>query len=142
MKDTFIDPLTGREYIWKVGHEEEQAVGKSRNVTHSGNTAGTGLIRQQGEPAPLILKYAGKILHLSQYEEFWAWYQLCESQTIYYRDYFGEEFEVVITQFEPIRKPTVRNPKDFANMPRHYYTYTITMEVVKVRAGALVGLAP
>jgi len=142
MRDTFIDPLTGFEYQWKIGHDEESAVGKSRPINHSGNTAGTGLIRQQGEPGPLTLKYSGKILHLSQYKEMWRFYQLCESQTIYYKDFFGEEFEVVITQFEPVRKPTVKNPKDFANVPLHYWTYTITMEVVKVRAGALVGLSP
>lgn len=141
MRDTFIDPKTGHEYPWLVGHDEEAAVGKSRNVTHSGNTAGTGLTRQQGEPGPLTLKYSGKILHKSQFEEMWKFYELCETQTIYYRDYFGEEFEVVITQFEPIRKATPHNPQD-PNMRLHYYTYTITMEIVAVRAGLLVGLSP
>jgi hypothetical protein len=142
MRDTFIDPLTGFVYEWQVGHDEEASVGKTRNITHSGNTAGTGLIRQQGEPAPLVLRYSGKILHLHQFEEMWRFYELCETQTIYYRDYFGEEFEVVITQFEPIREKTVSNKKDLTNMPLHYYSYTIAMEIVKVRAGALVGLSP
>ena len=142
MRDTFIDPLTGFEWVWEVGHEEEDSVGKARPVTHSANTANTGLIRQQGDVGPLVLKYGGKILHLKQYKEMWRFYQLCETQTIIYKDYFGEEFEVVITDFEPQRFPTVRNPKDFANMPLHYYKYTITMEVVQVRAGNLVALSP
>lgn len=142
MRDMFIDPKTGNQYVWLVGHDEEASVGKTRAITHSANTQNTGLIRQQGDVAPLVLKYSGKILHLSQYEEFWKWFQLCETQTIYFKDYFGEEFEVLITSFEPIRKPTVKNPKDFTNMPLHYYVYTLTMEIVKVRAGALVGLSP
>lgn len=142
MRDMFIDPKTGAEYVWLIGHETESPTGKKRNITRSGNSANTGLVRQQGDPTPLILKFEGKILHLSQYEEMWRFFQLCESQTIYFRDYIGEEYEVMITEFDPQRLATVKNPKDFANAPRHYWKYTIEMEVVKVRAGALVGLSP
>lgn len=142
MRDTFIDPKTGTEYEWQVGHEAEAPVGKKRSITHSANSADTGLVRQQGDVAPLILKYEGKILHLNQYEKMWQFYQLCESQTIYFRDYMGEEYEVLITEFSPQREPTVKNPRDFAHAPRHFWKYTIEMEVVAVRAGALEGLSP
>lgn len=142
MRDTFKDPKTGHEYEWQVGHETEGAVGKKRTVTHSANTQNTGLVRQQGDVQPLILKYEGKILHLKQLEEMWHFFQLCETQTIYFHDYMGEEYEVLITEFDPTRLPTVKNPKDFAHAPRHYWKYTIEMEVVKVRSGALAGLSP
>lgn len=142
MRDTFIDPKTGDEYEWQIGHETEAPTGKKRGITHSANSANTGLVRQQGDVQPLILKYEGKILHLNQYEKFWQFYELCETQTVYFRDYMGEEYEVMITEFDPQRQATVKNPKDFANAPRHYWKYTIEMEIVAVRAGALVGLSP
>lgn len=142
MKDKFIDPKTGEEYEFQIGHETEAPTSKKRAITHSANSANTGLVRQQGDVAPLVLKYEGKILHLNQLEKMWHFFQLCESQTIYFRDYIGEEYEVMITEFSPQREPTVKNPKDFANAPRHYWKYTIEMEVVAVRAGALVGLSP
>lgn len=142
MRDTFIDPNTGDEYEFQIGHETEAPVGKKRAISHSANSGNTGLVRQQGDVAPLILKLEGKILHLNQYEQMWHYYQLCETRTIYYRDYMGEEYEVMITEFSPQRTATVKNPKDFANAPRHYWKYTIEMEVVAVRAGALLGLSP
>ncbi len=142
MRDSFIDPKTAFTYEWHIGHESEAAVGKKRAVTHSANTANTGLVRQQGDVQPLILKYEGKILHLKQYEEMFRFYELCETQTIIYRDYMGEEYEVLITEFSPQRLATVKNPKDFANAPRHYWKYTIEMEVVRVIKGALEGLSP
>lgn len=142
MRDTFIDPKTGGKYEWQVGHDTEGATGKKRNITHSANTHGTGLVRQQGDVQPLVLKYEGKILHLKQYEEFWRFFELCETQTIIYHDYMGEEFEVLITEFDPTRLPTVKNPKDFAHAPFHYWKYTIEMEVVRVIKGALTGLSP
>jgi hypothetical protein len=142
MKDAFIDPRLAFTYEWHIGHETEASIGKKRNISHSANSQNTGLVRQQGDVSPLILKYEGKILHLKQYEEMWRFYELCETQTIYYRDYMGEEYEVLITEFSPQRTPTVKNPKDFANAPRHFWKYTIEMEVVRVISGALSGLSP
>ena len=142
MRDKFTNPSNGAEYEWHVGHSDEEPSGKTRQIQNSANTQNTGLVAQQGDVEPLTLKYNGTIFHLKQFEEMWRWYELCETQTIYFTDYNGEEYEVMITSFIPQRKPTVKNPKDFANAPRHYWTYTIEMRVVSVRSGALEGVTP
>lgn len=142
MRDTFIDPKTGDDYEWKIGHKDEEPTAKTRQISESANTANTGLVKQQGHVQPLILKYAGTILHASQHEEMWKWYELCEDQTIYFEDFNENRYEVIITDFAPQRHATIRNPKDFANAPFHYWTYTITMEVIRVIKGELAGLTP
>jgi hypothetical protein len=142
MRDTFTDPRTGRTYTWRTGHSEESAIGKQRQITESANTANTGLVKQQGDVQPMVLKYKGTIRHKDQLEQFWAWFQLCETQTIHFTDFAGETYEVIITDFEPVRRPTIRNPADFANMPLWYFSYDISMEVVSVVSGVLVGVTP
>lgn len=140
MRDTFINPQNGEKYEWAIGHKEEEPTSKTRQITESANTANTGLVKQQGDVQPLILKYLGTILHASQHTEFWRWFQLCETQTIFFQDYNGNEYEVMITDFAPKRQATIRNPRDFKNAPFHYWTYSITMEVIRVIKGELAGL--
>lgn len=142
MRDTFINPANGEKYEWKIGHKAEEPTSKTRQITESANTGNTGLVKQQGDVQPLILKYSGSILHASQHSEMWRWYELCETQTIFFQDFMGNEYEVIITDFAPKREPTIRNPKDFKNAPFHYWTYTITMEVIRVIKGELAGLTP
>jgi hypothetical protein len=142
MRDTFTDPLTGATYPWLIGHDTEDSAGKQRQIQESANTANTGLVKQQGDTTPVILKYSGKILHLSQLQQFWKWFELCETQTIYFSDYAGDTYEVIITDFSPVRKATVRNPKDFANAPFWYWTYSISMEVIRVISGSMAGVTP
>lgn len=142
MRDKFTNPRNGEIYEWHTGHSEEEANGKTRTIQESANTGNTGLVKQQGDVQPLVLKYSGTILFKKQIEEFWRWYELCETQTIFFTDYAGEEYEVLITSFLPQRKPTVKNPKDFANAPRHYWSYSITMEVIAVRSGVMSGVTP
>lgn len=142
MRDTFTDPNTAKTYIWQTGHSEEDAIGKQRQITESANTGNTGLVKQQGDVQPLVLKYKGTIRHKHQLEEFWAWFQLCETQTIHFTDFAGESYEVIITDFQPLRKPTVRNSADPANAPLWYWTYDLQMEVVTVLSGVLSEVTP
>lgn len=140
MRDRFINPLNSEIYLWDIGHAEEEPTSKTRQITNSANTANTGLIPQQGDLQPTILKYTGTILKKSQLVEFWRWYELCEEQTIYFADYAGNEYEVMITDFGPKRQSTVRNPRDFVNAPLHYWTYSISMQVIRTIAGDMVGV--
>lgn len=142
MRDKFTNPKNSESYEFDIGHNAEEPTAKTRQITNSANTANTGLIPQQGAVQPLLLKYSGTILKASQHKEMWRWYQLCETQTIYFTDYAGNEYEVMITDFAPRRQPTARNPRDPKNAPLHYWTYTITMQVIRVRSGELEGLAP
>lgn len=140
VRNRFTDPLTGSFYDWQVNHSTENAFGKARQVTESANTANTGLIKQQGDASPLQIKLAGTILHLAQHKEFIRFWELCESQTIIFRDFTGDEYEVMITSYLPLRKRTIRNPRDFANAPLWYWSYDLEMDVVRIIKGVWEGV--
>jgi hypothetical protein len=140
VSNRFTDPATGAFYDWRINHDTEDEGGRERQITLSGNTSGLGLVRQQGEQTPLTLKYSGSILHLSQLQAFWHWFQLCQSQTIFFRDFYGDEYEVTITTFSPVRHRG-ENRND-ASIPHHYWTYTIEMQVLRVVSGTLAEVTP
>jgi hypothetical protein len=140
MRNRFTNPANGAFYDWQVNHSEEASVGKTRQISESANTANTGLVKQQGDVQPLRLKFTGTIFHKAQHEQFIGWFQLCESQTILFRDFAGDEYEVIVTQYDAVRKRTVRNPRDFANAPLWYWTYELELEVVRVVSGSWAGV--
>lgn len=140
-RNKFINPKNAAEYSWHVNHSEEAEFGKRRNISHGAKT-GTGLVKQQADDSPLILQLKGVIFHEAQYKEMIAWWQLCESQTIYFKDFSGDEYEVIITEFLPVREKTIKNPRDFANAPLWFWRYDLTMEVVTIRAGNWAGVTP
>lgn len=140
-REKFIDPRAVRPtYNFQVNHDEEETFGRTRNVTKTANTANTGLVRQQGARDALTLHLSGKLLHAAQHDEMWAWYELCDEQTIYFEDFVGTTFEVTITSFNPVRKRVVRNQADIANAPMHYWAYTLELDVVRIVSGPLSGV--
>jgi hypothetical protein len=134
-RNRFRDPATGDTYDWKVNHSEEDEQGKTRNITHSANTGLTGLVRQQGDDGPMVLKYTGVILDRSQYIEFWRWYDLCRTQTIYFYDPEGQGYEVQITVFTPQRVRNLSRP--FRDPANYHWRYRIEMEVYRFLSGDL-----
>jgi hypothetical protein len=134
----FTDRQTGETYDWHINHAEEEEGGRAREITLSGNTSGLGLVRQQGAQQPLTLRWAGAILHREQFVAMWHWFGLCELRTIFLRDFHGDEYEVVITNFDPSRVRG-RNPQD-PSIPLHYWKYTIEMQVLQVISGDLAGV--
>jgi len=140
MRNRFTNPSNGSFYDWAVNHSTENAFGKTRQISESANTANTGLIKQQGDSEPLRIKVAGTIFHLAQHEQFIDWWQLSENQTILFRDFTGDEYEVIVTSYTPVRKRTVKNPRDFKNAPLWYWTYEMEMEVIRVVKGAWAGV--
>lgn len=142
-RDRFVNPANGGAYDWLVNHSDEGETGKTRNITRTANTGVVGLVKQQGDDGPYILKLSGTILHRSQLQQMWAWYALCRTQTIYFYDFDGQGFEVQITSFMPTRHRTLRNPRD-PSAPLHYWTYNIEMEVYRFLNGDLVaaGVTP
>lgn len=135
----FINPLNSDSYAWPVNHSDEDETGVSRSVS-SGAKSGNGLVLQQADDQPLIFKYSGVIFHKKQVEEMRDWYLLCRSQTIYFKDYAGDEAEVIVTAFKPTRHRTLRNPRDFPNAPLWYWRYEIEMRVVRVISGMWEGV--
>jgi hypothetical protein len=136
MKNRFTNPATGAFYDWDINHdpEGEELAGKTRQITRTPNTSGGGVVLQQGEDGSYVIKLSA----------MWAWYRLCRTQTIYFRDFDGQDFEVVISSFQSKRKgklgPSGRDP----SVPYHFWEYTIEMTVVKFRSGdlATVGVLP
>lgn len=140
LANRFINPVNADTYDWPVNHSEEAEAGVARTVTRGANTAGTGLVRQQADDQPLVFQFQGTIFSEAQIKKFIEWYILCKHQTIFFKKYSGDEFEVIITEFKPTEKKTLHNPKDSAHAPLWYWGYTMTMEVVTVRSGIWAGV--
>lgn len=137
-RNTFSDPLgVTPNYVWPLNHHTETAAGRKRDVTATQNVAGTQLVTQQGDKQPFTLTYAGSILVRSQLVAMWQWEALCEHQTIYFTDFAGDSYEVLITDFEPIRVAARNRRGEPEGNPLWYWTYTLTMTVIAVRAGTV-----
>lgn len=142
-RNIFTDPKGTRSpYSWPFNHSEESEFGKSRNIEHGGNTGDVGFVRQQSDDSPLVLRFSGTILVKAQLTEMLAWFEICKRRTIHFKDFAGDEYEVIITKFVPTRRPTVRNPRDPTNAPTWYWHYEIDMDVVTVISGTWSGVTP
>lgn len=148
VSNSFVDQKQGGRgtYAWPLNHDEEEGIERRRNIEHGAPTAGTGLIRQQGAPSPILIKIAGTILTRAQHIEFLAWYQLCEEQTIEWWDFAGNKFEVVISFYTAPRKRVVKNPRGGSDVateaPMNTWRYQMEMEVVRVIEGDFEGVTP
>lgn len=140
-RNRFTDNLNGATYDWPVNHSEEERMGKERAVSHGAPTGNLGLVRQQGESQPMVLQLSGVIFHQAQHDAMWAWFEKCESRTVDFTDFAGDTYEVLITGFMPQRKRTLGNPRD-KTIPLHYWTYSLTMEVLDFKTGPLAGVTP
>lgn len=143
-RDRFQNPANGTVYQWPVNHDEEDASGKTRQITATAPVAGVGRIRQQGEENPLQIRWSGKILHRAHLQQMWAWFAVSRTQSIYLYDFDNQGYEVVITDFTPQRHRTLRNPRD-PSAPMHYWSYSITFDVLNFLAGndmLVAGVAP
>lgn len=138
-RNRFVNPVDGFTYAWPVNHSEEEETGKTRNITRTAPTSGYGLVRQQGEDGPYLIKLSGTILDRSQLVAFWQWYAICRFQTIHFIDFDDQRFEVQITDFAPKRVRKLTAPSRDPSAPTHYWSYTITMEVYAFIVGDMVG---
>jgi hypothetical protein len=136
----FTNPAApGDVYQWAINHSEEEESGRDRQIETRANTGNVGLVRQQGEMTPLLLRYTGTILEKAQLDEMLRWFRLCETQTIYFTDFAGDSYEVQISSFKPTRVRAMRNTRGLATNPLHYWRYTIEMHVLRVLAGSYTG---
>lgn len=141
-RNRFTNPANGEIYDWALNYFEEESFGKTRNIERTAPTSGTGLIKQQSDDGPLIFKARGTILLKAQVQEFIKWWKLCETQTINFKDFTGDEYEVLITSFQPTRQYTLKNMRDPVNAPLWYWKYELELEVVRVISGLWSGVTP
>lgn len=142
-RNYFIDPATTTAYPWPVNHEPSGDEGndKKRTITETANTGNVGLVRQQGGDQGMALKRAGVILTVAHEEEFWHWFNLCASQTIYFVEFNGDAYEVQIIDYDPKRVGTGGPSK---NGRGYFVKYTMEMTVFNFLAGVQknAGLTP
>ena len=140
-RDKFIDPATENSYEWEVNHsyEGDEGNAKKRSITETANTGNVGLVKQQCSAEGMVLKRSGAFFTLNQEEEFWYWFQLCQSQTIYFEEFDGSKFEVQIVNYDPRRIGTSGLSK---NGKGYYVKWTMEMIVYAVLAGPMTGVEP
>lgn len=130
VRNRFRDPAAVlATYSWTINHNEEDGADFRRNIERTATTDGVNFVRQQSNAGPRTFRFKGTLLTQEQYNAMKSYYDLCETQTIYFRDFQDDEYEVVITLFNPVRKRTSKNPRD-ASISLHYWTYDIELEVI------------
>jgi hypothetical protein len=130
VRERFRDPAAILpDYIFEVNHSDEEAVEQRRNLERTSPTSGVGFVRQQGADSPKTLRYTGTILTQTQYDAMQSYYDACRTRTIKFRDFTDDEMDVLITAFSPLRKRTIKNPRD-NSISLHYWEYTIELEVI------------
>lgn len=128
------------DFEFPVNPSEEDDFGKRRNVDHGGLTGDTGFVRQQSDDSPLILRCTGVIFHESMHAALVQWFAKSKNQTLDLIDHVGDRYEVIMTEYIPARKRTVRNPRDPQNATYHYWRYSMTFEIITVKSGPWVGV--
>src|SRR3954467_15778758 len=103
-RNNFYNPASGEGYDWPVNHSEENSFGKTRQVSTGANSANTGLTMQQGDDEPMVIELTGTILHSSQHAAMIRWFAISKQQTVYFTDFAGDSYEVVILAYTPTRQ--------------------------------------
>lgn len=137
----FIDPAPGGlgAYNWQVNYDTEESFGKRRNIERTASTGGIGTVRQQGVDEPLTIRVTGVILHAAQHQKMIDYFSVCKHRSIIYEDFEGYQAEVLIVEFKPLRKRTMRNPRD-PSIRLHYFEYSLELDVLRVISGPWVGV--
>lgn len=127
-------------YDWPINHKPdgEGALGQARELTREASTGLVGGVVQQGDDGPVVLKMSGHIETEAQHIAFWDWFHRCKTETIYFRDFAGSEYEVLFTSYQPTRVGVIWNPRD-NSIPHHRYTYDMELTVIQVYSGPMAG---
>jgi hypothetical protein len=142
-RNVFHDPAgLVADYPWPINHTTEESFGKRRNITVTSPTAGIGHILQQADDTPMVIKLGGTILTRAQHAAFAAWFERSRSRSVYFTDFAGDTYEVLIVAYEPTRQRTVRNPRDQANAPLWFWRYTMELHVLNFGVGPWAGVSP
>lgn len=134
--NAFVNPRTAARYEWPRNHAADGAGerGIARSIDHGATTSLGGVVRQQGADTPMQLAYSGVILDPTHHDRMVAWAATGGTQTIYFEDATGDQFEVMVTGFRS-QPFAAQNSAGGTIAPRHAWNYSLEMEVVNVLAG-------
>lgn len=137
-RNALWNPVTDHTYEWAINHSEEDEITVGRQIDHGAPAATVAVVRQQRPAGSLVLSLSGTILDPAQQAELEDFFDDCDDTTLYYRDSETDTYEVVITSFDSKRVRTARNP---VTAGLFYWTYSITMDVVRVLSGPYLAAA-
>jgi hypothetical protein len=137
MRCRFTNPANGSFYDFEINPDGMEPLEQQRNVERTAPTSGVGFVRQQGSDSPAILTYTGKILSQDQRDQMQVYYNLSAGQTIHFRDWTGNVFQVLVTTFNPKRERTAKNPRGGTEAATHYWSYTLSLEVISIVSGKM-----
>lgn len=148
VSNRFIDPATAETWDWPINHHDESGTGSKaggqgglgRNFTVSAPTSLGVRIRQQAANDPLSFSFKGTALTRLQHQTFLYWWKKCEHHSIILRDFSGDQFEVMVTAYIPVRKPVAQNRNDMVNAALWVYDYQIDFDVISVVSGDYAGV--
>lgn len=133
-RNRLFDAAVPTDYSWLVNHSAEGALSHRRAVTHGAQNPDVGLVRQQGPSDSLVLKVQGTILDESQKAQFDAFWAACAHRALFYEDWPGDSYEVVLVNWDCRRVRTPANPRH--TELDYVYAYSLDLEVVTVFSGA------
>lgn len=139
-RDTLIDPAPGGlgTYEFEINHQDEEEYGNERQLTVTRNTADGIAITQQGDSAVQQRTLTGTILTKDQHEKLAAFTKksgrLDPTNTLIFRDFFGEEYEVLIQAYRVKPVGVMRNPRD-PGMRKHILRFTMVLLIIDVKNG-------
>lgn len=140
---TFVNPANGDTYQWPLNPEQDAetqaGVGyqvKSRSIERTSNTGNIGATRQQGDDGPFVIHWQFNCYSAAFEEQLFAWYELCRSQSIYFTDFDGEEYEGQIITTSRMRTGALAGPGD-TGQRGFYTTIVFELEVWVFRSGLL-----
>jgi hypothetical protein len=132
----FIDPKTATVYEFHINPEPEgeDTAQIERSIETTANTGNTGLVRQQSDNKPFKRKLKGTMLTVSQEREFWKWWQLCKTQTIYFVDAFAAASEIQITL---LNMPHVGTGQKLGEGQKYFVKWELELETYNFLAGPM-----
>lgn len=136
----FENPASGETYTWTRNHapDGEDDAGKARPVQRIPNTAGGTAAFQQGEDGLYTLKWKGTLVRRDQWRQFWRWFAISKSQTIYLTDFDGQKYEGVISSLTGKRVGrSAQGIAQDASMSLFKIEYNMEFTVVNFLAGDL-----
>lgn len=137
--EVIIDLETDETWEFPINRLGESDLSVARNLTHgSPHTAMTAVRQQQGADNSLTFSFQGSILDPAMRAKLVQFFTAGEDHTLLYRDFLGDEYEVVISTFSAPAKHVLVNR--ITGDP-WYWTYTLGLTVIRVRSGAFMELA-
>lgn len=130
------DNLLGDDFTWEVNPNGQEEVQRGRNISYSSPTGYVGLIRQQGDRQPFVIRYKGRALTDNHWRQMNYFHAISEQRTLFFRDIDDDEYQVTIPEFRWTRVPVAFNPRDPTYAPYWVWDYVIGFDVFAVMPGS------